>query len=130
MLLNYKNIEEYPIKKCKGFGYNFSLVCLAITLYFFLKFESFNFSFLISLFFFWLTIYYPACFKLSAFVWEQFGILLGKFISPIVLTLIYVVTILPVNLVLRIFSINLLSKKINSYWVKRSDDKINFRNQF
>ena len=130
MLLNYKNIEEYPIKKCKGFGYNFSLVCLAITLYFFLKFESFNFFFLISLCFFWLTIYYPACFKLPAFVWEQFGILLGKFNSPIVLTLIYVVTILPVNLVLRIFSINLLSKKINSYWVKRSDDKINFRNQF
>ena len=130
MLLNYKNIEEYPIKKCKGFGYNFSLVCLAITLYFFLKFESFNFFFLISLCFFWLTIYYPACFKLPAFVWEQFGILLGKFNSPIVLTLIYVVTISPVNLVLRIFSINLLSKKINSYWVKRSDDKINFRNQF
>ena len=130
MLLNYKNIEEYPIKKCKGFGYNFSLVCLAITLYFFLKFESFNFFFLISLCFFWLTIYYPACFKLPAFVWEQFGILLGKFNSPIVLTLIYVVTILPVNLVLRIFSINLLSKKINSYWVKRSDDRINFRNQF
>ena len=130
MLLNYKNIEEYPIKKCKGFGYNFSLVCLAITLYFFLKFESFNFFFLISLCFFWLIIYYPACFKLPAFVWEQFGILLGKFNSPIVLTLIYVVTISPVNLVLRIFSINLLSKKINSYWVKRSDDKINFRNQF
>ena len=129
-MFNYKIIKEYPIKKCKGFGYTFSLVFLVVALYFFLKLESFNFFFLISLCFFWLTIYYPACFKLPAFVWEQFGILLGKFNSPIVLTSIYVVTILPVNLVLRIFSINLLIKKINSYWVKRSDDKINFRNQF
>ena len=134
VMFNYKIIKEYPIKKCKGFGYTFSLVFLVVALYFFLKFKSFNFFFLISLCFFLLTIYYPACFKLPAFVWEKFGVLLGKFISPIVLTLIYAVTILPVNLLLRIFSIDLLGKKINkkvnSYWVKRSDEKINFRNQF
>ena len=133
-MLNFKNIEEYPTKKCKGFGYTFSLVFLVITLYFFLKFESFKFFFSISLCFLLLTIYYPTCFKLPAFLWEKFGILLGKFFSPIVLTLIYVATILPINLVLRIFSIDLLSKKINkktnSYWIKRLDDKINFRNQF
>jgi len=133
-MLNFKNIEEYPTKKCKGFGYTFSLVFLVITLYFFLKFESFKFFFSISLCFLLLTIYYPTCFKLPAFLWEKFGILLGKFFSPIVLTLIYVATILPINLVLRIFSIDLLGKKINkktnSYWIKRLDDKINFRNQF
>ena len=133
-MFNYKNIEEYPIKKCKGFGYTFSLVFLVVALYFFLKFESFKFFFSISLCFLLLTIYYPTCFKLPAFLWEKFGILLGKFFSPIVLTLIYVATILPINLVLRIFSIDLLGKKINkktnSYWIKRLDDKINFRNQF
>ena len=133
-MLNFKNIEEYPTKKCKGFGYTFSLVFLVITLYFFLKFESFKFFFSISLCFLLLTIYYPTCFKLPAFLWEKFGILLGKFFSPIVLTLIYVATILPINLVLRIFSIDLLGKKINkktnSYWIKRLDDTINFRNQF
>ena len=59
---------------CSGFSY-------------FLKFESFKFFFSISLCFFLLTIYYPACFKLPAFVWEKFGVLLGKFISPIVLKL-------------------------------------------
>ena len=133
-MLNFKNIEEYPTKKCKGFGYTFSLVFLVITLYFFLKFDSFKFFFSISLCFLLLTIYYPTCFKLPAFLWEKFGLLLGKFFSPIVLTLIYAATILPINLVLRIFSIDLLSKKINkktnSYWIKRLDDKINFRNQF
>ena len=133
-MLDFKNIEEYPTKKCKGFGYTFSLVFLVITLYSFLKFDSFKFFFSISLCFFLVTIFYPTCFKLPAFLWEKFGILLGKFFSPIVLTLIYVATILPINLVLRIFSIDLLSKKINkktnSYWIKRLDDKINFRNQF
>lgn len=133
-MLDFKNIEEYPTKKCKGFGYTFSLVFLVITLYSFLKFDSFKFFFSISLCFFLVTIFYPTCFKLPAFLWEKFGLLLGKFFSPIVLTLIYAATILPINLVLRIFSIDLLSKKINkktnSYWIKRLDDKINFRNQF
>ena len=133
-MLNFKNIEEYPTKKCKGFGYTFSLVFLVITLYSFLKFDSFKFFFSISLCFFLVTIFYPTCFKLPAFLWEKFGLLLGKFFSPIVLALIYAATILPINLVLRIFSIDLLSKKINkktnSYWIKRLDDKINFRNQF
>ena len=63
VMFNYKNIEEYPIKKCKGFGYTFSLVFLVVALYFFLKLESFNFFFLVSLCFFLLTIYYPSCFK-------------------------------------------------------------------
>ena len=133
-MLNFKNIEEYPTKKCKGFGYTFSLVFLVITLYSFLKFDSFKFFFSISLCFFLVTIFYPTCFKLPAFLWEKFGLLLGKFFSPIVLALIYAATILPINLVLRIFSIDLLGKKINkktnSYWIKRLDDKINFRNQF
>ena len=134
VMLNLKKVEEYPIKKCKGFGYTFTLVFFVITIYFFLKLESYGFYLFISLLFFLSTFFLPACFKLPAFVWEKFGVLLGKFISPIVLTLIYAVTILPVNLLLRIFSIDLLGKKINkkvnSYWVKRSNEKINFRNQF
>ena len=99
-MFNYKIIKEYPIKKCKGFGYTFSLVFLVVALYFFFKVQKFQFFFNFFVFFL-LTIYYPACFKLPAFVWEKFGVLLGKFISPIVLTLIYAVTILPVNLLLK-----------------------------
>ena len=133
-MINFKKIKEYPIKKCKGFGYTFGAVFLAITFYFFFKFESFKLFLSISLCFFLLTFFFPACFKLPAFLWEKFGLLLGRFFSPIILALVYVVTILPVNLVLRIFSIDLLSKKINkktnSYWVKKLDDKVNFRNQF
>ena len=134
VMVSFNKIKEYPIKKCKGFGYTFGVVFLAVTLYFFLKFESFKLFLSISLCFFLLTLFFPACFKLPAYLWEKFGLLLGRFFSPIILALVYVVTILPVNLVLRIFSIDLLSKKINkktnSYWVKRLDDKVNFRNQF
>ncbi len=134
VMLNLKKVEEYPIKKCKGFGYTFTLVFFAITIYFFLKLESYGFYLFISLLFFLSTFFLPACLKLPAFLWERFGIFLGRFFSPVVLTLIYIFTILPVKLVLKIFSIDLLSKKINkkrnSYWVKKLDDKINFRNQF
>ena len=44
-------------------------------------------------------------------MWEKFGILIGKFISPMVLILIYLITIIPINIILRIFRIDLLKKK-------------------
>ena len=42
VMISFNKIKEYPIKKCKGFGYTFGVVFLAVTLYFFLKFESFK----------------------------------------------------------------------------------------
>ena len=71
-MIDFKKIKEYPIKKCKGFGYTFGAVFLAFTFYFFFKFESFKLFLSISLCFFLLTFFFPACFKLPAFLWEKF----------------------------------------------------------
>ena len=130
-----KKNQEFPIKKCKNFGYTFSILFLLITCYFFFKNNSFSISFFsISVVFFILTFFLPSYLKLFAFYWERFGIFLGKIFSPIVLVLVYAITILPINLILRIFSVDLLKRRINSktktYWIKRLDEKINFRNQF
>ena len=134
-MFELKNIQEYSIKKCKNFGYTFCIVFLLVFLYFFLK-DNHNFYYLLLISFSFLVfaIFLPNCLKLFAFYWEKFGILLGRLISPIILILVYLITILPVNLILRIFSIDLLNRRINnkktSYWIRRTDNKINFRNQF
>ena len=135
LMLDFETIKDYPLKKCKNFGYTFSLVFLIISLYFFFKKENIGYIFFsISVIFFLLTFLFPSCFKLFAILWEKFGVLLGKLFSPIILVVVYAVTILPINLILRVFSVDLLEKKINnktkSYWIKRVDEKINFRNQF
>ena len=134
-MLELKKIYEFPLKKCKNFGYTFSVLFLLITCYFFFKNNSlFPLFISISTIFFLLTFFLPSYLRLLAFYWEKFGILLGKVFSPIILVLVYIITILPINLILRIFSIDLLKRRINnkvkSYWIKRLDNKINFRNQF
>ena len=134
-MFELKKIQEFPIKKCKNFGYTFSVLFVLITLYFFSQNKIlFFYSFSISIFFFLLTYYFPTYLKLFAFYWERFGILLGKIFSPILLVLVYIITIIPINLILRIFTIDLLKRRISSkaksYWIERLDEKIDFRNQF
>ena len=66
-------------------------------------------------------------------IWFKFGILLGKFISPIVMGFVFFVVVTPTSLMMRIFGQNLLSlKKTNrkSYWIERSNIKSKMKNQF
>ena len=105
-MFELNKIRKYPIEKCKNFGYTFCIIFLLITLFFFLKEGDFvKIFFQISLFFLLLTIFFTKYLKIFAFFWEKFGILLGKLFSPIILILVYVITIIPINLILRILNI-------------------------
>ena len=60
-------------------------------------------------------------------LWINFGELIGKFISPIVIGLIYFVILTPIGLLMRIFNKDLLNLKFSkesSYWIKR-ETKLN-----
>ena len=56
-------------------------------------------------------------------IWIRFGEILGHYISPIVMFIIFFLILTPLSLIVRIFKRDLLnlnfSKKKNSYWVKR-----------
>lgn len=56
-------------------------------------------------------------------LWFKFGLLLGRIINPVVMFLIYVIAILPIGLILRLFGKDLLLRKFNSsqpsYWIVR-----------
>ena len=57
-------------------------------------------------------------------LWFKFGMLLAKIINPIVMFLIYVTTMVPIGLLLRLSGKDLLSLKLdsdeNSYWIERA----------
>ena len=60
-------------------------------------------------------------------LWIKFGELIGKFISPIVIGLIYFVILTPIGLLMRLFNKDLLNLKFSkesSYWIKR-ETKLN-----
>ena len=56
-------------------------------------------------------------------VWFKFGVLLHKIVSPMILTLIYVIAVVPTALVLKLFRKDPLRLKLNtdtdSYWIHR-----------
>jgi hypothetical protein len=66
-------------------------------------------------------------------LWFKFGILLGRFISPIVMGVVFFAIVTPTSLILKVFGKNLLNlKKSNkkTYWVERSKIESNMKNQF
>ena len=66
-------------------------------------------------------------------IWFKFGILLGSFVSPVVMGIVFFVVVTPTALLMRIFGKNLLGLKRNnktSYWIERSEIKSKMKNQF
>ncbi len=67
-------------------------------------------------------------------LWFQFGLLLGKIVTPVVMSLVFFLTVLPTGIIMRLLGKDLLNRKIDrsapSYWVKREDPVGSMRNQF
>jgi hypothetical protein len=77
----------------------------------------------------------PALLKPLNLIWFKFGMLLHKIVNPIIMGLLFYVTIMPIGLIMRLFGKDVLSLRIDknrpSYWVHREPLESNsMRNQF
>ena len=66
-------------------------------------------------------------------IWFKFGILLGNFVSPIVMGIIFFSVVTPTAIIMRILGKNLLDLKKgkkNSYWIEKSQLTSKMKNQF
>tara|TARA_X000000950_G_C13860596_1_gene638564 strand:- start:108 stop:503 length:396 start_codon:yes stop_codon:yes gene_type:complete len=130
-----KNYTNFSVKKCKSFGYTFSFIFLIVSIYDFLNSKNFFFFFLIlSSIFGLLSLIKPKSLSFIAFYWEKFGIYLGLLFSPLILTLVYFVTIIPINIIIRLLNIDLIQKNKSiikdTYWEENKKKKINFKDQY
>ena len=130
-----KNFKDYSEHKCKNFGFTFSIIFFLLALYNYVNdLVFFEIALALFILFSILTKIRPSIFKFLAYYWEKFGIILGLFFSPIILSFVYLVTIMPINLIIRALGIDLIKKKknrkIRSYWELRKNDINNFKNQF
>jgi hypothetical protein len=130
-----KNFKDYSEHKCKNFGFTFSIIFFLLALYNYVNdLVFFEIALALFILFSILTKIRPSIFKFLAYYWEKFGIILGLFFSPIILSFVYLVTIMPINLIIRVLGIDLIKKKknrkISSYWELRKNDINNFKNQF
>lgn len=66
-------------------------------------------------------------------LWFNFGLFLGKIVSPFVMGIIFYAVVTPTGILLRLLGkdiLNLKFNKKNSYWIKKNDLKSKMRNQF
>ena len=110
-------------KKNKQFGYLFFFVFSFISIFNFFNSNKINYILiLLSIIFLIITIVKPMLFDGISNIWIKFGELLGVFISPIVMALIFFLFLTPLSFIVRLIGKDLLNTKFSkqkSYWIKR-----------
>ena len=66
-------------------------------------------------------------------IWFKFGILLGNFVSPIVMGVVFFVVVTPTSILMKVFGKDILRLKKNNlktYWINKTEPKSKMKNQF
>jgi hypothetical protein len=75
----------------------------------------------LGLVFAWVAWIKPSLLNAINKIWAQFGLILGKIFSPIILGILFFLAFFPIGLLLKIFKKDILNQKINkhasTYWV-------------
>jgi hypothetical protein len=91
-------------------------------------------SLAVSLVFVVVTVVKPSLLAKPNYWWFRFGMLLGAIIAPIVMGLVYLSTVVPTGLLLRLFGKDLLRVKPHeqdeTYWIERDTPPQPMKNQF
>ena len=119
----------------KSFGIVFSIVFLIVALYPLINSKDYHlWALIVSGIFLLLALLAPRILSSPNKLWFKFGLLLGSIVAPIVMALIYFVTILPTGLIMRLLGKDLLKPKLDknakSYWIERTEPVGSMKNQF
>ena len=119
----------------KSFGIVFTIVFLLFALYPITNSKDINlWALIIAAILLMLSFIKPKALSFLNILWHKFGLMLGRITSPILMFLIYFVTVIPTGFIMKLLGKDLLSQKLNknlnSYWVKRDKPIGSMKNQF
>ena len=127
-------MDEIKIGSNRSFGIVFFVVFLLIGLYPLLKSNDLRiWSLIISFIFLALGLINSRTLTPLNRLWFKFGLLLGKFISPIIMGIIFFIVVTPIGIIMRLFKKDLLNLKFNkkeTYWIDKKGSKSKMKNQF
>ncbi|MDB2515180.1 SxtJ family membrane protein [Candidatus Pelagibacter bacterium] len=127
--MNYKSTSSN-----KSFGIVFSIFFLIVSLYPLLNEGSIRtWSIILSIIFLILGIFNSSILSPLNKIWFKFGILLGKFVSPIVMGAVFFLVVTPTSIIMKVFKKDLLSLKRNNkktYWIEKQTLKSKMKDQF
>tara|TARA_B100001059_G_scaffold225279_1_gene252285 strand:- start:563 stop:952 length:390 start_codon:yes stop_codon:yes gene_type:complete len=128
-----KNID-IKISSNKSFGKVFSILFLIIAIFPLLNNENIRiWSLIVSIIFLILGLLNSKILTPLNKIWFKFGILLGNFVSPIFMGIVFFVVITPISLIMKILGKDLLNLKRDNkktYWIERSKIESRMKNQF
>ena len=126
--------NDIKIGSNRSFGIVFFIVFLLIAIYPLLSGESVRlWSLAIATIFFILGIINSSLLSPLNKIWFKFGLLLGRFISPLIMGLIFFLVVTPIALLMKLLKkdlLNLKYSKDNTYWIVKSGPKSKMKNQF
>ena len=127
-------MDEIKISSNRSFGTVFFIVFLLIALYPLLKGNDLRiWSLIISFIFLALGLINSKILTPLNRLWFKFGLLLGKFISPLIMGIIFFAVVTPIGIIMRLLKKDLLNLKYNkkeTYWIDKSGPKSKMKNQF
>ena len=133
----FENISHHKIKAGteRNFGLVFGAVFVIISLYPLWFGKNIHlWTCIIAFIFFFFAIFLPKVLILPNKLWFKLGSLLGAIISPIIMGIIFFLTVTPTGMIMRLLGKDILNQKmkksIKSYWIKRKGNLVSMKNQF
>ena len=126
--------NDIKIGSNKSFGIVFFIVFLIISFYPLINQENIRvWSLIISLIFLILGLLNSKILNPFNKLWFKFGMILGRIISPIIMSIIFFLVVTPIGLIMKLLKkdlLNLKFNKTNTYWIEKSGPKSKMKNQF
>ena len=126
--------KDIKISSNRSCGIGFFVVFLLIGLYPLLNGDNIRiWSLILAIIFIVLGVINSKLLSPINLLWFKFGILLGRFISPIVMGIIFFLVVTPTAFILRLFGKDVLNLKKNNeptYWIENKDKSSRMKNQF
>ena len=126
--------NDVKIGSNKSFGIVFFIVFLIISFYPLINQENIRvWSLIISLIFLILGLLNSKILNPLNKLWFKFGMILGRIISPIIMSIIFFLVVTPIGLIMKLLKkdlLNLKFNKTNTYWIEKSGPKSKMKNQF
>ena len=133
LMENNKPMSKFNIQITTGqsFGIAISIVFLIVALYPLSNSETLHvWAFIVSSGLLILSFIAPQAMEL----WLKFAMLLGSIITPIGISVIYFIVLVPMGIIMRLLGKDLLKQKLDknakSYWIERSEPIGSMKNQF
>lgn len=127
-------MDEIKISSNRSFGIVFFVVFLIISLFPIIKGNDLRiWSLILSVIFLVLGLINSNILSPLNKLWFKFGLLLGNFISPIVMGFVFFLVVTPTGLFMRLIGkdlLNLNKQNVKSYWIDKTGPKSKMKNQF